>query len=199
MKLIFSIFAAFFVGVLSISVGAQTTAPPVAAAPAIPVKIAVIDTDQFGDTKNGIKKLLAALGRVDTMLKPIRDEATTKQTRYNALVTEIQNAQKTGANVAPAKIDEGQQLENDLKRLQEDGQKALERYTRQFAEPVSAEVSKAVEVYARSKGYDIVLDAAKFAGTMMVLNPAVDITSAFIADFNAKNPGTTAAITPVKP
>ena len=47
----------------------------------------------------------------------------------------------------------------------------------------------------------MVLDLAKFNGSMMVLNPGIDVTKAFIADYNAKNPATVApaVTTPVKP
>jgi len=53
----------------------------------------------------------------------------------------------------------------------------------------------------KSKGYDMLLDLAKFNGSMMVLNPGIDVTRAFVADYNAKNPAavTPAATTPVKP
>ena len=199
MKLNFLIIAAIVLGALAVAAGAQTTAPPTAAPQAVAVKIAVIDTDAFADSKVGVKKLLATISKIDGLLKPIKDDIVAKQARYNTLVTEIQNAQKTGANVDQAKIDEGTQLESDIKRRQEDGQKAYERYNKQYAEPVNLEIGKAVEAYAKAKGYDIVLDAAKFAGTMIVINQGIDITSAFIADFNAKNPAAAATATTATP
>jgi Skp family chaperone for outer membrane proteins len=203
MKLTFSAIAVLFTGILALSATAQTTAPPVTAPQAVPVKIAVIDTDEFNDPKTGVKKLLNALSQVEARLKPMRDEIVAMQTRYNAIATEVQNAQKTGVNVSQAKIDEAQQLESDIKRKQEDGQKAYTRFSKQLVEPVNIEIAKAVEAYARTKNYDMVLDLAKFVGTMMVLNQSIDITKAFIADYNAKNPAgpaaTTAAATPAKP
>ena len=187
---------ALFIATFAISVGAQTTSPPVAAPQAIPVKIAVIDTDSFSDSKTGVRKLLNAIGQVETRLKPIRDEIVGMQNRYNTLVTELQNAQ----NVSQDKVDQARQLESDIKRKQEDGQKALERLNRQIVDPVNIEIGKAVEAYSRQKGYDLVLDATKFAGTMIVLNKGLDITSAFVADYNAKNPAaTTPATAAVKP
>jgi Skp family chaperone for outer membrane proteins len=187
---------ALFIATFAISVGAQTTSPPVAAPQAIPVKIAVIDTDSFSDSKTGVRKLLNAIGQVEARLKPIRDEIVGMQNRYNTLVTELQNAQ----NVSQDKVDQARQLESDIKRKQEDGQKALERLNRQIVDPVNIEIGKAVEAYSRQKGYDLVLDATKFAGTMIVLNKGLDITSAFVADYNAKNPAaTTPATAAVKP
>jgi len=199
MKFNFLIIAAIVLGSLAVAAGAQTTAPPTAAPQAVPVKIAVIDTDAFGDSKTGVKKLLAAISRIDGMLKTIKDDITAKQARYNILVNEIQNAQKAGTSIDQAKVDEAQQLESDIKRRQEDGQKAYERYNKQIAQPVNIEIGKAVEAYAKAKGYDMVLDAAKFAGTMIVINQGIDITNAFIADFNAKNPATAATATTATP
>jgi Skp family chaperone for outer membrane proteins len=196
MKTTLSMTIALFIATFAISVGAQTTSPPVAAPQAIPVKIAVIDTDSFSDSKTGVRKLLNAIGQVEARLKPIRDEIVGMQNRYNTLVTELQNAQ----NVSQDKVDQARQLESDIKRKQEDGQKALERLNRQIVDPVNIEIGKAVEAYSRQKGYDLVLDATKFAGTMIVLNKGLDITSAFVADYNAKNPAaTTPATAAVKP
>jgi len=42
-----------------------------------------------------------------------------------------------------------------------------------------------------------VLDVSKMQNSVMLVNQSLDITDAFIADFNAKNPGTATA--PVKP
>lgn len=197
MKLILSALAAVLIATFTISADAQTTTPPVAPPQVVPAKIAIIDTEAFADPTNGVKKLLNAFSQVEARLKPMRDEIVAMQTRYNTLVTEIQNAQKARTAIDPAKVDQAQQLESDIKRKQEDGQKAYERFSKQIVEPVNIEIAKAVEGYSRQKGYDVVLDAAKFAGTMIVLNKGLDITAAFIADYNAKNP--VAATPPVRP
>lgn len=201
MKLIVSAIAVLFIAASASAVNAQTTTPPAAAQQAIAPKIAIIDTEAFGDSKTGVKKLLNAFSQVEARLKPLRDEIVSMQTRYNTLATEIQNAQKTNASISPDKIDQARQLESDIKRRQEDGQKAYERYSKQIVAPLNIEIGKAVEVYSRQKGYDIVLDLAKFAGSMMVLNKGLDITDAFIVDYNAKNPAAVAAVpsTPVRP
>lgn len=198
MRSTISAIAVLFISAFAMATGAQTTAPPTAV---VPVKIAVIDTEEFANPTTGIKKLLNGFNQVEARLKPLRDEIVGLQNRYTTLATEIQNAQKAGTNIAQAKIDEAQQLESDIKRRQEDGQKAYQRYSQQIVQPLNIEVARAVEVYARSKGYDMVLDLAKFNGSMMVLNPGIDVTKAFMADYNAKNPAavTPAATTPVKP
>jgi len=198
MRLTLSAIAVLFISVFAVGVKAQTTTPPTAV---VPVKIAVIDTDEFANPTTGVKKLLNGFNQVEARLKPMRDEIVGLQNRYTTLATEIQNAQKAGTNISQAKIDEAQQLESDIKRKQEDGQKAYARITKQIVEPLNIEVAKAVEAFVKSKGYDMLLDLAKFNGSMMVLNPGIDVTKAFVADYNAKNPATItpAATTPLKP
>jgi hypothetical protein len=49
---------------------------------------------------------------------------------------------------------------------------------------------------ARARGITLVLDVSKMQGVVMVVNNAVDITDAFIADYNQRNPASTAAAAP---
>jgi len=102
MRSTISAIAVLFISAFAVVVNAQTTTPPTAV---VPVKIAVIDTDEFANPTTGVKKLLNGFNQVEARLKPMRDEIVAMQTRLNTLATEIQNAQKTGANVPQAKID----------------------------------------------------------------------------------------------
>src|SRR5436305_6026659 len=52
-------------------------------------KFAIIDTDAFSDPKQGIKRLVAAFQVVEREFKPRRDEVQQLQTRYEALVKEV--------------------------------------------------------------------------------------------------------------
>jgi Skp family chaperone for outer membrane proteins len=187
--------AAIFIILFVIFVGAQTAAPPTTQPQAIPIKLAVIDSEAFADPKTGVKRLIAASSQIDTELTPLRQQITTMNTRYQAL------AQKANARtITQQEADEADTLKRDIQRKQEDGQKRLDVLTRQKIAPILNDLSIAVQAYAKQRGYDIVLDTAKFAGTMIVINQGLDITGAFITDYNAKNPGTAATLaTPAKP
>jgi len=195
MKLTSFAITATFLAVLAGFAGAQTAAPPTAQAQAAPIKLAVIDSEAFADPKTGVKRLITVSTQIDTELTPLRQQITTMNTRYQAL------AQKANARtITQPEADEADTLKRDIQRKQEDGQKKLDVLTRQKIAPILNDLSTAVQAYAKQRGYDIVLDAAKFAGTMMVINQGLDITNAFIADYNAKNPGTSATTAaPVKP
>ena len=192
MKLTFPLIAALFATLFVISAGAQTTTPPVAATPATPVKMAVIDSDAFSDTKVGVKKLINALTQVDNGLSTIKQDLVNKNNRYQAL------AQKANTTtLTQAEADEADNLKRDIQRGQEDGQRRQEILTRQYVSPILSELSTALQTYAKQRGFDLVFDVAKMPNTILLLNQSVDITGAFIADFNAKNPA--AAATPTKP
>ena len=195
MKLIPIGTTALFIAAFAMFAGAQTAAPPTTQPQAAPIKLAVIDSEAFADPKTGVKRLITASNQIDTELTPLRQQITTMNTRYQAL------AQKANARtITQQEADEADNLKRDLQRKQEDGQKRLDVLTRQKIAPILNDLSVAVQAYAKLKGYDIVLDTAKFAGTMIVINQGLDITNAFIADYNAKNPGTAATTAaPVKP
>jgi Skp family chaperone for outer membrane proteins len=183
MKTTLSLIAAVMVMTAAVGVRAQTTQPPIAQTAAAPVKLAVVDTDAFADSKAGIKKLVNAYIQIDTELKPKRDELVNMNNRYQAL------AQKASAGtVTPAEADEADNLKRDIQRKQEDGQKMLETVTRQRTAQLFTDIGKALETYAKQRGYDVVFDISKMQNVVMLINQSVDITDAFIADFNAKNP-----------
>lgn len=52
--------------------------------------------------------------------------------------------------------------------------------------PIEATIEKAIAGYARSRGIELILDG--YETGVVYMAPGVDITAAFIKDFNAKNP-----------
>jgi Skp family chaperone for outer membrane proteins len=206
-------FAAALAATAALTASAQTTpgtrpAPtqprPTASAPAtsgaVTVaegKFAIIDTEAFSDTKEGIQRLVAAFQTVEREFKPRRDEITTLKTRYDALVKEIDATKAVAAAGAlQAKADQASQLEIEIKRKQEDGQKALDKRVQELTGPVYQDIGNALQAYAKARGLSVVFDVSKMQGVVMVVDGGIDITSAFIADYNQRNPATTAAAAP---
>ncbi|MDT5271319.1 MAG: hypothetical protein QOH49_3505 [Acidobacteriota bacterium] len=160
-------------------------------------KFAIIDTEAFGDTKEGIQRLVAAFQTVEREFKPRRDEITTLKTRYDALVKEINDTKAVAAPAAlQTKADQASQLEIEIKRKQEDGQKALDKRVQDLTGPVYQDIGNALQAYAKARGLSVVFDVSKMQGVLMVVDGGIDITSAFIAEYNQRNPATTAAATP---
>jgi Skp family chaperone for outer membrane proteins len=208
-------FAAAIAATAALTASAQTPAQPRPAAPATQTprpatptaaqtaaaiaegKFAIIDTEAFGDQKDGIKRLVAAFQTVEREFKPRRDEITTLKTRYDALVKEINDTKAVADQKAlAAKAEQASQLEIEIKRKQEDGQKALDKRVSDLTGPVYQDIGNALQAYAKARGLSVIFDVSKMQGVVMVVNEGVDITGAFIADYNQRNPAATAAAAP---
>jgi Skp family chaperone for outer membrane proteins len=209
-------FAAAFAATAALTASAQTTPASRPAAPALPRptapaagggavsvaegKFAIIDTEAFGDAKEGIQRLVAAFQAVEREFKPRRDDITSLKTRYDALVKEVNDTKAVADQKAiAAKADQAQQLEIEIKRKQEDGQKALDKRVQELTAPVYTDIGNALQAYAKARGLTVVFDVSKMQGVVMVVDGSIDITNAFIADYNQRNPATTAAATPGRP
>jgi Skp family chaperone for outer membrane proteins len=199
--------AAIFAAFAALSVSAQqpaanrpaapAAAPAQAAANVPDAKVAIIDSDAFGDQKAGVQRLLAAFNTLDREFKPRRDELQTLKTRYDGLVKQINDTKAVANQASLAQLaDQAETLEKDLKRKQEDGQAAYQKRLQELTEPVFRDLSQALQNYARQRNIAVVFDISKMGNAMMVVNNAVDITDAFIADYNQRNPASTAAAAP---
>jgi Skp family chaperone for outer membrane proteins len=174
--------------------------PPVANTGTVPdSKIALIDTSAFNDEKNGIIRYIDAAKSVEAEFKPRTDELQGMQARLVALATEIQNLRKAAVvdqKTIQAKQQQGETLQNDFKtkkdRLDEDVSKRYE----QVVAPVSNLIGTAMDQFAKAHGITLTLDASKLLPAILTAVPAMDMTQAFINDFNTKNPRVTAAPRP---
>ena len=204
-------FAAALAATAAVTASAQTTpgprpAPaqprPAGAAPGGPVtvaegKFAIIDTEAFGDQKEGIQRLVAAFQTVEREFKPRRDEIQTLRTRYDALVKEINDTKAVAAPAAlQTKADQAEALKVEIERKQQDGQKALDKRVQDLTGPVYQDIGNALQAYAKARGLTVVFDVSKMQGVVMVVDGAIDITNAFIAEYNPRNPASAAAAAP---
>jgi Skp family chaperone for outer membrane proteins len=200
-------FAAAFAATAALTASAQTqpAARPAAPAPAGAVtvaegKFAIIDTESFGDQKDGIKRLVAAFQTVEREFKPRRDEIQGLRTRYDALVKEVNDTKAVAAPAALAqKADQAEALKVEIERKQQDGQKALDKRVQELTGPVYQDIGNALQAYAKARGLSVVFDVSKMQGVVMVVDGAIDITNAFIAEYNTRNPASTAAAAPATP
>jgi Skp family chaperone for outer membrane proteins len=179
---------------------APATPRPAATAPAqggaiAEGKFAVVDTDAFQDPKEGIARLVSAAATVDREFKPKRDEIQQLQTRYEALGKQIQDTQKVADPKALQNlVDQAETLKSDIERKQQDGQRAIQKRWAELSGPIFTDINNALRAYAQSRGVSVVFDLSKMEGVVMVVNPqGIDLTAGFIAEYNQRNPATTAA------
>jgi Skp family chaperone for outer membrane proteins len=183
--------------------GAAQPAPTPATPPAtvaLPIsKMAVINSDAFLDQKAGIGKFNSAVTRLNGEFLKVKDEITAMQTRASTLEAEI-NKLRDAPEGTPidqkslqAKIDQLEQLKKDIQRKGEDAQAAYNRRRTEIFNPLQDEIGKALEVFAKARGITVIIDAAQVP--LLFADEKIDITRAFIADFNSKNPVTAASTT----
>jgi Skp family chaperone for outer membrane proteins len=162
-------------------------------------RIALIDTSAFNDEKNGIIRYIDAAKAVEAEFKPRADELQGLQNRLVALATEIQNLQK--ATVADqktiqAKQQQGAALQAELKTKKDRFDEDLSKRYEVVVGPISNLIGTAMDQFAKSRGITMTLDASKLLPAILTAVPAIDMTQAFINDFNSKNPRTGAAPRP---
>lgn len=200
----FSFVAAAFVFAAISAASAFGQAPAAGAgAGSQPGKVVVIDGGAFG-AKDGITKVSKAMEQIDAEFVTTRKELTDMQNKIIALKNEIDNAQKApGAGVPAkpvdqaalqAKVDQGTELQKQLKRAQEDAEAKFNRRSSQVLGPIMQEVYKGLDDFGKAKGYALILDVGKLAEAGVILAydaQKVDVTKEFITYYNAR-PATTA-------
>ena len=202
--------ALMLAAIVTISASAQTRpgtaadrpAPQTPAASNAPVpdtKIAFIDTGMFGEEKGGINRYVTAVKAVEREFQPRQTELTGIQTRIKALADEI--SKLSGNSVVDpktiqAKQDEGERLQRDLKYKKDQADADFAKRYQEVVAPISTDIGKALDQFAQQRGITMILDISKLAPAILTVNPAMDVTQAFIAEFNSKNPATASAATP---
>ena len=163
-------------------------------------KMAVIYTDMFLDQKTGIAKFNSLVTKLNGEFQKVKDDINGMQARAQALETEINKLRDAPAGTPidqrslQAKIDQLDQLKKDIQRKGEDAQAAYNRRRQELFTPLQADIGKALEAFAKARGINVIIDAAQVP--LLYAADSIDITRAFIADFNAKNPVTAATTTP---
>src|SRR3989442_4075355 len=176
--------------------GPRPAATPAGANTPVPQsRIALIDTTMFGDEKNGIYRYVDAGRAVQNEFKARTDEIQTLQNRLNALVNEINALMKVtpvDQKTVQDKQQQGESLQTEFNtkkaKLDEDIGKRYE----QVVAPISAQIGTAMDQFATQRGITMTLDLSKLLPAILTAVPALDLTQAFINDFNSKNPRATA-------
>lgn len=186
---------------------ATAQATPTPGAPAAPAatqlptsKMAVIYTDLFLDPKSGITKFNITVTKLNAEFSKIKDELSQMQQRAQALEAEINKLREAGPGVPvdqralQTKIDQLDQLKKDIQRKGEDAQAAYNRRRQELFAPLQDEVGKALEAFAKARGINAIIDGTQVP--LLYAAESIDITRAFITEFNSKNPATAVTTPP---
>jgi Skp family chaperone for outer membrane proteins len=204
MKLVRLIAAvALLTTVAIVSVSAQQSRPGASAPTAAPQtnvavpdsKMAIIYSDEFMDPKAGIARFVTLANTLNREFQPRQTELSTLEQRVQQLAKEINDTQAVAdPKTIQQKRDQAEQLQTDLKRKQEDGQAAYNRRRGELFQPLQEDIGKALEVFAKARGITVIVDGS--AVPVVYRLESIDITKAFIADFNSKNPATASVTQP---
>jgi Skp family chaperone for outer membrane proteins len=166
---------------------------PVAGPANVPAsKIAFVDTTVFGDEKAGIKRYINAVITVQKAFEGKNTELLNLQSQIKAIADEINklsaNNSIVSAETIRAKQGEGERLQRDLKYKKEQAEADFQKRYTEVVGPVSSDIGNALTQYASQNGLTMILDISKLLPAVLTVNPAMDVTQAFIADYNSKHP-----------
>jgi Skp family chaperone for outer membrane proteins len=170
---------------------AQTT--PVAMPANVPAsKIALVDTTVFGDEKVGIRRYVNAVNSVEKIFEPKSLELRNLQNQIKVIADDLNklnaNPSVVSEETIRTKRDEGERLQRDLKYKKEQADADFQKRYTEVVGPISNDIGNALIQYASQNGLTMILDISKLAPAVLTVNPAMDVTQAFIADYNSKHP-----------
>jgi len=158
-------------------------------------KIAMIYSDAFMDPKTGIAKFSTLLNTLNREFQPRQSELQGLQTKINTLTKEINDTQNVAdPNALRAKRDQLEQYNTEYKRKGEDAEAAYNKRRQDIFLPLQQDIGKALEAFAKARGITVIVDGSQVP--VVYAAESIDITRAFINEFNSKNPATAAVTTP---
>ena len=200
--------ARFFAAVAVLTVAAfcvsaqQKPAPQTAAPTAAPQTVAVPDSkmamiysDAFLDPKTGIARFNSLLGTLNREFQPRQAELQALQTKISTLTNEIEDTQSVAdPNAIRTKRDQLTQMSTEFKRKGEDAEAAYGKRRQEIFLPLQQDIGKALEAFAKARGITVIVDGSQVP--VVYAADSIDITRAFISDFNSKNPATASVTQP---
>lgn len=157
-------------------------------------KIALIYSDGFLDAKTGIARFTTLVTTLNREFQPRQTELQTLQQKIQALTDDItKTAPVADPKTTQAKQDQLDQLKKDFQRKGEDAQAAYNRRKTEMFQPLQDDIGKALEAYAKQHNINVIIDGSQVP--LVYAADSIDITRAFINEFNSKNPAT-ASVTP---
>lgn len=178
----------------------QPRPPAATTAGAVPTsKVAVIFSGAFRDPKNGIARFNATFTKLDAEFQKTQVELNQTAQRLRQVQTEIANLQKSGTATPiqiQAKVNQFDEENKNYKRRGEDAKAAYQRRYAELMGPLQQDVTVALDAYAKANGITMLVDGSRLGDALIFVADSADVTRAFIADYNRKNPVTTSAAPP---
>jgi Skp family chaperone for outer membrane proteins len=170
-----------------------------------PVKIGLIDSGAFGLEKDGIVRYVNAVKALSTEMKPLETELVGMQTKMQTLADQIAKLQavpeaaRNNKDILD-KQDEGQRMQREFEFKKKEYDARVEKRGTEILGPIQNDIGKAIQDFAVSKGFTVILDIDKLGrdGALLAMDPKAEVTKEFITFFNGR-PATTASTNSTPP
>lgn len=173
----------------------QTTPATNASIPA--TKIAFIDSRYFTSEKEGVTRFIAAMKTLEREFQPRQQELDTIGKKIQALKDEIEKLAKSPVvdqKTILAKQDEAESLQRDGEYKQKAAQAAYQKRYSEVVGPIEEDINNSLLAFAKQRGVTFLIDlGTENSRNIIPVDPSADVTKAFIAEYNAKNPGAAAS------
>lgn len=159
--------------------------PASAAAPAGPVKIAIIQFQQAVGATNEGQRDFAELRK---KFEPKQTQLKTQSDEIDALKKQLQTQSATMSDGARADLTK--QIDDKTKSLQrsaEDAQNDFQTEMGETYQKLAEKVYQVVQTYAAQGGYTLVLDASAQQSPVLWANQGTDISQAVVQEYNTKS------------
>lgn len=157
-------------------------------------KMALIYSEDFRDAKTGIARYNAIMIGLTNEFQPRQTALNQTAQRIRQLeeeLTKLQASLAVDQNSLRVKAEQLDQMKKDYQRAGEDAQAAYKKKHDEVMLPLNADISRALEAYAKARGITVIIDGNQVPLVYAADN--MDITKAFISEFNLKNPVTASA------
>jgi len=194
-------FPRLFLSLLSLVLGcaslsAQTPAAPVkpatAAVKTLPVgRVAWLNSNAFIDETGGIKALVRVLKELELEFSGTQSELSLMAEKLRTLAGELGKLQAGGeANAAAIQEKQaaGMKLQRELQAKQQQAQAAINQAQQEKQGPIAAEISKSITAFTKEREIGLLFDVAKLNDGILAAQPELDVTTDFIAYYNASHP-----------
>lgn len=131
-------------------------------------RVALIDTERFGDANGGISRLVAAYKQVDAEFKPAADHLRLLQAQMKTMSGNERDALQ-------------KQYDQEFKTAQEN----FNRRVGEVTGPINEDIGRALDMLARQNGITTIFDASKLGSAILTSSSASDLTASFIAAYNS--------------
>lgn len=169
-------------------------------------RVGLVNTYAFEDGKAGIAKLVAASGALEKEFQPRTTELQTLYNKIQSSQKELTTTQENAASgkvpidqkAVQAKADEYERMGRDFKFKQDSLKADIDKRRQAVVGPVWGDIMKAMQEFAKQKGYAVILDGAKLeeAGILMAFDDKFDVTKEFITFYNGRPAGTATTAAP---